>query len=218
MRASPMEFRRRRRRPDGFTLVEVLIVAALFCTLLSVGLWVGYSGERHSRVLDFQAVALRSVQLLEARLSCDIDNIVPGPLGITFSEPSPQQRISLDTISDRNGYLGLPLDVDFGLLVSKVEYVFRPLDHMVYRNGESIKAGPFQNVTFTFYPSRPNDPTPPHGDVLMVDIEIVPSEAVGSVGPQKQQARFRLALRPPQATANHAVDHWCARPQSIVGQ
>ena len=199
------------KRRTGFTLLEIVVVAGVLLCLLGVFFLAYVSGQNQSLALDFQTSSLQAVDLLVSRILADFDNLLPGPIAVTYAEPTPQPGISLSKVSDGRGAFGLPLKPGLDPLEEHVSYRFHPADHRVHRNEESLPFGPFETVQFTFYPARQGDPTPPFGDTLVVEIVCVPLECVGRTNSATPRAEFRIQLRSPQATVNHLCGFWNER-------
>jgi hypothetical protein len=192
-------------RRSGFSVVELLVVLGLVGTVLGSFWLAAAGGYFQSTELDFRAAALQSAQLLVARIDADLQSFAPGALGDTFAEPMPRPGIRFDRVTDRPG---LPLDERGSPVTERVTYRFDAATRQVVRNDEPLPHGPFENVAFTFFPARPGDPTSPHGFVLVVEIEIVPADASGRADATTARAQFRMTLRSPQGTANHAASRW----------
>jgi len=166
------------------------------------------SGQRQSVALDFQAAALQSAQLVVSRLQQDVSNLVPGELAGTFATPTPSPTIHLLRVSDAVRSDGLPLDSQDLLLVEPVSWAFDPGSHLLYRNGDPLRSAPLESVEFTFFPCRPDDPTPPYGDTLVVRLVAVPVEALGKVTSSTPRSSFTVAFHSTQGTVNHLHEDW----------
>jgi len=193
----------------GFTLIETIVVVGLLTTLL-----LGYSyyrdaSQTQSLALDFQAASLQSAQMLVTHLMRDFDNIVPSPLEVTFTEPTPRTGVAFHRITEGAGILGQPLDSEYVPITEKIEYVFDEKDHRVYRNGQPIRSALFESVDFTFFPVRPQDPAnPPYGDTLIVRMVVVPVEAIEKPKEDTPRSEFIIQFHSPQGTSNHVFEHW----------
>jgi type II secretory pathway pseudopilin PulG len=197
----------RRARVPAFSLVEIMVVLGLVLGL--VGSVVAYrlSGQRQSLALDFQATALQSIQLVLAALERDLSRLDPGPLAGTFSAPTPTRAMLLRCVPSMRDEPGLPLD---GLepRVQTVRWLFDPATHLVHRQGEPLRSAPLESVEFTYFPSRPGDPTPPYGDTLVVRLVAVPLEALGAANPRTPRVAFTATFHLMNGTINHLHEDW----------
>jgi len=198
----------RGRGVSAFTLTELLVVVGVISTVMICLVLYQVSGHRQSLSLDFQAAAIQSYEILVARLQEDFECLMPGPLSQTFSEPVPAQAVALRVVSSSMGANDVPIDSNQAVITDRVVYSFDPKSHWVFRNNQPLRAGPFESVQFTFFPSRPGDPTPPYGDTLILKVTIVPSEALNSGGVVTQRAAFEVMFHSPQGTANHVWEVW----------
>ncbi|MBI4864654.1 MAG: hypothetical protein HY815_31020 [Candidatus Riflebacteria bacterium] len=192
----------------AFTLVEVLMVAGLVSGIVLGAVFYHVTGQRQSTALDFQAAALQSAQLVVGHLQQDLSNLQPGVLSGTYAAPTPSQGVDLTRVVERSGARGLPLDAQDAPLVESVAWRFDPATHLLYRNGEPIRGAPLESVEFTFFPCRPDDPTPPYGDTLVVRLVAVPLEALGRATAQTPRAVFTAAFHSSQGTVNHLHEDW----------
>lgn len=191
----------------GFSVLEILIVASLLAALVGGAALYQVSGNRQAVALDFRASSLQSAQLLIVHLQRDLASQVPGPLD-PAGAPTHQSELAIVRASDTNGKRGLPLDANDQLLTETVTWKFDPATHYVSRNGEPIKAAPFESVEFTQFPLRPGDPSPPYGDTIIVKMVVVPPDALGKVGPATPKAVFTASFSSSQGTINHLHEDW----------
>lgn len=198
------------RRP-AFSLIEIVVVLGLVIGLVGGVVTYRLSGQRQSQALDFQASALQSIQLVLAALERDLARLDPGPLAGTFSAPTPTRAMVLRCVPSLRDEPGLPLD---GLVprVETVQWQFDPATHLVYRQGEPLRSAPLESVEFTYFPSRPGDPTPPHGDTLVVRLTAVPLEALGAPGPHTPRLSFTATFHLMNGTINHLHEDWIGDP------
>jgi hypothetical protein len=197
-----------RRRAGGFSVIEILLAAALLSgILLGAGVYL-VSGHRQSVTLDFRAAALQDAQRVIGRIQEDFSNLVPGRLDTTFAATSPSPGIELMKISSASGEWGLPLDAGGQLLVESISWRFDPETHQILRNEVPIEGAHFESVSFTFFPSRPEDPLPPHGDTLLVHLSVVPVESLGHVTERTLRTELDVALLSIHATVNHLHEDW----------
>ena len=193
---------------DGFTLLEVLIVAGLLLMLAGGAVMYQTSGQKQSLALEFQASSLQSAQLILARLQRDLVCMVPGPLSTARAQPTPCHEVLLTRVSESSDSRGLPLDEKDRLLTDTVVWKFDPATHLISRNGEAIKAAPMETVDFTYFPCRPRDVAPPYGDTLVVRLVAVPSEALGRSTADTPRAVFNASFHSSQGTINHLHEDW----------
>jgi len=192
----------------AFSLLEVIIVLGVVAMLSSVFLVTGTSGQRQSVTLDFHAWTVQSVEQLSMRLDADLGNLMPGALENTFAEPVPQQVLSFNTVVGDDLRRDLPVGPDLRLLSETVVYRFDGASRRIFRNGEPLAIGPFERVSFSFFPTRPGDPTSPFGDVLVVDVSMVPVETLGRPSSETPRIHRQVRFWLPQATANHLAGTW----------
>jgi type II secretory pathway pseudopilin PulG len=189
----------------GFTLVEAVVAAGLFFSILAGAFFfTRANAQRESVSLDVRAAALRSAQIVFTMMKADVDNFVPGPLASTYAEPVPRTGVVFERILDS----ALPLSATRAPLTRTVSYRYDPTDRLIYRDDRALPAGPFAGVRFTFYPARPRDPTPPYGDVLHVEIDIRATTSTASAGSNEPLMTFWADLHSTQGTTAHVNPDW----------
>jgi type II secretory pathway pseudopilin PulG len=193
---------------NAYSLLEILVVLALLLSMVGAFVLYYVSGQKQSLSLGFQAAALQTAQIVVATLQQDLASFVPGPLAGTYAAPTPAFSVRLTRVSDSSNSLGLPLDPHDELQTEAVNWVFDPQTHELTRNGETVHSGPLESAIFTFFPSRPGDPTPPFGDTLILQMEVVPTEALGHVTSATPKAAFTVEFHSPQGTVNHLHEEW----------
>lgn len=191
------------------SLLEMIFVLSILSMVVGVFAYLRFGASVQSVSLDFNAAALQSVQHLVAPLQRDFDNFMPDPLSMTFAEPTPRNAISFQRIAGTQGKYGLPLTEEGQPITEKVEYVFDRTEHRIFRNGVPIRSARFEDVTFVYFPARPDEPdNPPYGDLLVAEILYVPEDQVGRINPKTPQARFKIAFHSLQGTNNHVYEEW----------
>lgn len=198
----------RRGATRAFSLVEVLMVVGVLAGLAAGAVLYIVSGQGQSLALDFQASALQSTQLLAGHLQRDVSNLMPRPLLDTFATPVPSNTVSLLRLAETSDPGALPLDGQGQPLVESVNWSFDPQTHLLSRNGEPIRGAPMESVEFTYFPCRPDDPTPPYGDTLIVRMVAVPLEALGRAGVGGPRVTVTAVFHSAQGTVNHLHEDW----------
>jgi len=180
----------------AFTLVEVMVVIGLLSIMIGAFVLSRASGEHQVVDLDFHATALRSSQLLFAVVKADFDNYAPPATPVTPAAPS-QPEVAFSRY--RSG--ALTLDAQHHAETEPVTFRFDRTQHKVFRGNAPIEAGPFESVKFTLAPGAA-------GDVLRVEVEIVPPEFLGRGGAGAQRAQFLVDMTGLQSVVNQAYDRW----------
>jgi prepilin-type N-terminal cleavage/methylation domain-containing protein len=198
-----------RRQRRGFTLMESLVACALLGVLLAAIILNRWSGQRQAVDLDFRTGALRSAQLLFAHIKADFDSYLPDPPQAGFTRPAPQGSVAFARVRRARRTPDLPLDEGLRPVSDRVIYRFDPGLHAVLRDGVRVETtGKFETVRFLFTGSRPADPDPACGDVLRVEVEVVPPESLGRTGAGTPRARFTMEMTSIQGTLDRACSQW----------
>lgn len=192
----------------AFSLIELLLVAALLLVMAWMGVMYTLSGQKQSVAIEFRAAALQAAQLVLTRLERDVASLVPGPLAAQPVPPAPGSSVELTRVSEESGRDGLPLDRDGRLMTERVAWRFDAASGQLSRNGETIRGVRMHLVEFTYVPTRPGDPAPPYGDTLVVRLVFVPPEAIGRVTADTPRAEFVTAFHATTGTLEHIHPEW----------
>lgn len=186
----------------GYSLVEVMVAIGLLSLVLLAFALTRSSGERQALDLDFRATALRTAQHLFSIVKEDFDNLRPDPAGPGLAVPVAQEEVSFTRFAAGE----LALDAGQLPAISAVQYRFDRARRRILRNGVALQAGPFDAVRFTLLPARQGGP--PRGDVLRVEVELVPPEYLGREGKGVPRARHACEMSAIQGVLNQAYDRW----------
>lgn len=192
----------------GFSLIELLLVAALLLVMAWMGVMYQLSGQKQSVAIEFRAAALQAAQLVLTKLERDVTSLLPGPLAAQAAPPAPGSSVELTRVSDASNRDGLPLDRDGRLLTERVVWRFDAATGLLARNGEPVRGVRMHLVEFTYFPTRPGDPAPPYGDTLAVRMVFVPPEAIGRVTKDTPRAEFVTAFHATSGTLDHVHTDW----------
>lgn len=195
-----MRFGRREEAPSAFTLVEALVVAALFALVAGLFMQSYGQGSKNSDRLDGALETLRLAALVRGRLADDLASHMP--VGRPADGAAEGEAIEFARVVDDDGagLAGTCVDGNWKPICSRVIWRFdRPTGRLL-RNGRAVGGGRFSRVVFRHVPC---DPERGEGE----RVELVLSTKGLDGAPEGVVTRdFAMAIRCPQATTDRVYD------------
>lgn len=189
----------------AFTLIEILVVTAVFASTLAIVLSLFVQGRRQSKELGEQVQVLDLAHLIRARLANDLAAYLPnGQSQGWIVKNASSLAIRRAVAEDECGHCGTCLTETFLPLDETVTYRFDQQRRSVLRNGEVIGRPCVLSASFTYRPFQPGSA----GETIAVSLVLAPEELLakgGSIG-EEQQTQVTYTFHCSQATLEHSYE------------
>lgn len=203
----------------GFTLVEIVLMAAIASVMAGAIWYVFISTSRQSQKLDVRMRAMQASHLLLEMIQTDLksfyyDEALYRDLAmVDRALPSRESwRLTFYVFKD---YATPTTDTTGGVVATEsVQYQFDPATHTVSRNGEPFKLARFESVTFKLEESEPG--TNP-ANVLEIKVVYVAEDALDDPTRLAQANRVSYSARITlgQRSLAEATSYWLQNPYDI---